>query len=138
MTGERTMMLSWDERGTLVPFSSVEELDQLLDGVRAEAAQNDQPVVVTVLDADDPDGPALSIGCGGSLSVAVWRTPEETAALLSCGDDDASGPAEFTFCGEPTKYPSSALVDNEFARAAMRAFVTSGTRPEEVRWQAPA
>lgn len=131
------MMLSWDERGTLVPFSSTEELDRLLDGLADEVTQADVPVMVTVLDSEDVDAPALSIACGGPLSVAVWRTPEETVAMLSQGDQEGEAHAKFSFCGESVTYPASALIASAEARAAVRAFVSSGARPEDVRWQHP-
>lgn len=131
------MMLSWDERGTLVPFSSAEELDRLLDSVCDEVGDSTAPVVVTVLDADDLEGPALSIGCGGPYSVAVWRTPGAAAALLSHGDQPDGASMEFTFCGDPVKYPSSALISNELARAALRTFAATGAQPQATAWQQP-
>lgn len=129
------MVVSWDERGTLVPFSSAEELERLLDGVQDEIGDSGTPIVVTVLDADDLEGPALSIGCGGSSSVAVWRTPGTAATLLSHGDRPDGASMEFTFCGDPVKYPPSALISNQLARAAMRTFAATGAQPQEVAWQ---
>lgn len=131
------MALSWDERGTLVPFSDTDELERLLDGVSGDVGDDRLPVIVTALDGDDPDAPALSIGCGGAVSVAVWRTPEATVSLLSHGDREDGAPGEFLFCGEPAKYPPSALISPESAREALRAFAASGTRPDGLQWQAP-
>lgn len=131
------MVLSWDERGTFVPFTTAEELDGLLDRVRNEVAADGLPVMVTVLDGEDPEAPALSIGCGGPSSIAVWRAPDGTPQLLSHGDESGDGPVEFTFCGEPAKYPSEALISNEGARAAARDFAATGKRPDSLSWQQP-
>lgn len=140
------MMLSWDERGTLVPVSSLEELEQLLDQVSAEAAERGSPLMVTMLDEDDPAGPALSIGCGAEYGVAVWHMPDrDPPSMVSrgkradkAGKVNKAGKADkavsFRFCGEPTEYEPGTLIPNEQAREAMRGFFGSGSRPDSVTW----
>lgn len=138
-------MLSWDERGTLVPVPSKEELERLLDTVDDAAA--DEPLIATMLDGDE--GPALSVGFGASGSVAVWRTAGEMATDISRstgsgksksrgaekGESAAGGPVEFVFCGEKVSYPVSAVVSLGQAREAMRQFFATGSRPDNIAWE---
>ncbi|MGH3318611.1 MAG: Imm1 family immunity protein [Streptosporangiaceae bacterium] len=130
------MMLSWDERGSLAPVSSKEELDRLLDDVSGQAADGGSPCMATMLDADDPEGPALSIGCGASVSVAVWQLPSAPTSLVSHGEAERE-PLVFSYCGEDATYDPPAAIPNAQAREAMRAFYATGTRPDTFAWREP-
>lgn len=131
-------ILNWgDEKtGGQTAVSSLEELDHQLDllELRGRAAH---PQIVDLCDAEDPDGPVLSIGTGADRSVAVWTVSEEgDGNAISRGVASTDASEWFEFAGEPTEYAAGRLIPPDSARQAARQFFDTGKRPTNLEWEA--
>jgi len=122
--------LEWGDH--VVPITSVEELDALVDQLTAQAEAT-RPFIVTLGQEDDS---SLSIGLGRPLSVAS----SISAGLgpphyLSRGDEANDEPIEFVFSGEASEYPPESVISVEAARRALRTFFETGDLTGEIAWE---
>jgi hypothetical protein len=122
--------LEWEHHEVRV--ESVEELDELVDRLTAEA-ESGQPFIVTLGRDDDS---SLSIGVGRAESVASYISPGlGPPHLISRGETEHDGPVEFVFSGEITEYPPWSAVPAEAAREALRVFYRSGELSPVIDWE---
>lgn len=114
-----------------VEVATVAELEFELDRV-ATGASHVRPTIVTVI----AHSTELLIGLGAVESfVQVAEESGDGAPLITLGDPDALGVAEFWFHGSHhTEVPRRYLVPASSARAIAREFLVSGRRDAAVNW----
>jgi hypothetical protein len=127
----RQITLSWAE-GKSATVASVDELDERLDALDAEAREGD-PFVAEVA---RPDGAVLSIGLGRDASVLNYSASPDPPYYTSHspgGSGDES--PVFYYYGHWSEFRPDAAVPMENAREAVRVFFRTGDRPDNIDWR---
>ncbi len=143
MTDTRNYHLEWvEDLESLAPklerraITRTQELDEWLDRLSRQA-QATEPFIVELI---EPQHGALGMGLGGSSSVLAFNGASGLPPYyLSAGEDEfpADTPAStvaYYYQGEWTEFSKASLVPIEAARQAMRIFLESGRRPDNIRW----
>ncbi|WP_170216169.1 Imm1 family immunity protein [Asanoa ferruginea] len=108
-------------------MASVDDLDQLLDALTAQAQD---PFDVSV---DPGDGTSMSIVIGGPAAVVQWTRDEPWDCQVSSADDD--GVVQFAGGGQVSEVPRRLWIDVALARHAIRHYVATGELTPRVRWE---
>ena len=123
-------LLTWEDQEVVV--HSVEELDERLDELAAEAASR-LPFMVSVV---REDGSSLSIGVGRPESVASYMPGSyDPPYYLSRGDGGRDTPVEFVFGGEMSEFPPWSAIPADAARDAARVFFETGELSPKISWE---
>ena len=125
------MTISWAENET-APVASVDELDQRLDTLDAQARES-EPFVAELV---RPDGAVLSIGLGRDRSVLNHSASADPPYYTSYDPEaDDDGTIVFHFYGHWSEFPGDAAVAMVEAREAARRFFESGERSDSIHWR---
>jgi hypothetical protein len=109
------------------------QLDVLLNELQARF--HDDPRLVSI--ASTAGEQSLSIALGADQSMLNWIDEGDTdnAYLTSRGNASATGDnVEFAFSNTWNEYPPRVLIPIDVARQAVRDFVATGMRPDNVTW----
>lgn len=125
-----SMELAWGETDR-ASVQSVRELDWYLDRLSRQALKGDPFIVQLRNEA----GASLSMGLGRPESVVNHRASADPPYYTSVGDPNADGLSVFYYFGQWTELHRKHAIPVEQAREAMRLFVATGLRPDNITWE---
>jgi hypothetical protein len=119
-----------------VVLSTVDEVDALIDRVRAESPQA-APILMDVHMSGEPYAQGLDVGIADDHGVIRYSGREWPRGVVSTGDGPADGEAHpYFYMGHWREFPANAEIPLEVIRQAVKEFMESdGARPTCVRWQ---
>jgi hypothetical protein len=116
--------------------STVEEVDALIDRVRAESPPA-APILMYVHLSGEPAAQGLDVGISSDCGIIRYAGREWPEGVLSTGenpDDHTERP--YCYMDNWTGLPAGAEVSLDVIRQAVKEFLaTDGARPTCVRWQ---
>lgn len=127
-----SVYLEWDEH-QCAEVSSVEELDRLLDQLTLQA-RNEQPFSVDLV-ADA--GTALSIVVGDVIAPVNFYSPTGHPLVVGCSypwEEDGDQLFVFFARGSYSETEKRYTIPIADAREAMRRFLVTGQRPDNITW----
>src|SRR6266540_727805 len=112
-------------------IASEAELEDTLNELSLQAERN-EPFIVEVRRGSA----SLGMGLGLPRTVLAFKSSDEPPYYESASDKGEPGNdvVAFYYQGQWTEFPKTALVTKESAVEAMKAFLRTGTRPDNVRW----
>lgn len=119
------MKVQWTTSST-VTVSSPSELASVIETVRRLG----RPTMVHM----EHDGKALSLGVGGPESVLTWMDADLTS-YHSVGDLSRKGRIQVWNCDQLDDFFAELAVPEQVGIDAAMAFVATGERPDNVRWE---
>lgn len=122
--------LGWRHDIPEEPIRSPDQLVRRLDEIAADHA--DEPPLVGLY---MPDGSSVAIGLGRDHSVVSYIRDVDEPDYLSRGSDENDEPLLFYYDGAQSEFPPNAAVSVEDAYEAMRRFLATGQRPDNIDWQ---
>lgn len=120
--------LSWQNKQRVI--ETVDQLNQLLDTIEAEAGEAKPMVELT-----DSAGPTLAVGLGRPRSVATYQATLDPPYFASKGKDSAGKGLVFFYQGAWSEFPAEHVIAAEDAKEALRLFLQTGKRPANIIWQ---
>jgi hypothetical protein len=119
-----------------VVLASPDEIDKLFGELR-ESYPVGSAVLLTVVLADDPWGPELTVGVDGDKGVLRYAGDSDPSGVYSRSPTPTNaGPVVYYFVTADTEFPPNAEVPLPAVQAAMREYLSSvGQRPTAVGWQ---
>jgi hypothetical protein len=138
-------IVSWDgpsarepERGHEVQVSTVDDLDQVLDQVAAQAAAENLPYAVQVYHPDAQGSIMIGIG-HEERSFVDWLIPKGYRKYGRIDTVPAPDqPIAFDVYGDWHEHePEQSRITPDTAREAVREFVRTGGQPTCVEWVEP-
>ncbi|GAA4005875.1 hypothetical protein GCM10022247_29450 [Allokutzneria multivorans] len=120
-----------------VTVGTVEEIDALIDHVRAESPAI-APILMEVHLSGDPYTQGLDVGVNGDVGVLRYSGREWFEGVYSTGAGPADGePLQYFYMDTDTEFPPNSEIPLDDVRQAVREFlVTDGDRPANITWQA--
>ncbi|HEX5404073.1 MAG TPA: Imm1 family immunity protein [Pseudonocardiaceae bacterium] len=122
-----------------VLVATADEVDQLIDRVRAESPER-APILIEVHIAGDPYAQGLDVGNNGKRGVLRYSGREWPDGVYSFGGDSADpAPLQYFYMDTDTEFPATAEVPLAIVRQAVLDFLaTGGALPSGVTWRRAA
>lgn len=93
-------------------------------------------VLLTVVLADDPWAPELSVGIDGDMGVLRYADDDQPAGVYSHGTSQTNArPVVYYYVIADTSFPTNTELPLAAVEAAVVEFMTTGGRPTTVEWQ---
>jgi hypothetical protein len=120
---------SWehDER---VQVTSWEEAETLLQTI---GSRSGPPCLVEFYDSES--GRSLGLGVGRPLTVVTYQDSLDPPYFISLGDKERLGTEWFCYGNEQTDYLATNLVPISQGKSALRHFLVSRSRPDNLSWE---
>lgn len=119
-----------------VVVSTVEEVDALIDRVRAESPPA-APILMDVHLSGDPYSQGLDVGISTDCGVIRYSGREWPEGVVSTGEHAADQTERpYFYMGHWREFTASAEVPLDVIKQAVKEFLmTDGARPTCIRWQ---
>ena len=122
----------WD-RDKRAEFHSLRELEYLVDQLTIQAEQDQMPIGIQIqLNSDT--SLLITVGCAES-HVGFYSTTARPLAVVCRGPWDSDELIEVNFMGEPSTVEKRYCVPIGDAREAIRRYILTGMRPDNIRWK---
>ncbi|MBB5956410.1 hypothetical protein FHS29_002996 [Saccharothrix tamanrassetensis] len=130
------MYYLYEHGDTPVTVSTVDEVDALIDRVRAESPPA-APILMDVHLSGDPYAQGIDVGIAVDHGVIRYSGREWPRGVVSAGDGPMGGETRsYFYMGHGREFPSNSEVPIDIVRQAVKEFMESnGARPTCVRWQ---
>jgi hypothetical protein len=126
----------YEHGDTPATVSTMDELDALIDRVRAESSPA-APILMDVHLSGDPYAQGLDIGIAVDHGVIRYSGREWPRGVVSAGEGSAGGePRSYFYMGHEREFPANSEMPIDVIRQAVKEFMESnGARPTCIRWQ---
>ncbi|KDN23139.1 Imm1 family immunity protein [Amycolatopsis rifamycinica] len=119
-----------DEGNVVIRVNTAAELDELIDRIIAETADNVAPPMIQVALSGVKRSPALEVGLGKEKGFIGYTSRTEGGWTVGDGDPDAL--VDYIYMGNHSEVPASAEVPISTVRRGLHEFLVAGTRPSVV------
>jgi hypothetical protein len=119
------------------PYESAEQVDELLDQLRAQTIRTGEGIVAMVYRPGDDDwtGPMLEIGVKADKGFVVYNSGERGGGAISYGSD-VEGDVDYYFQDNHREREAKNEVPYDIVKQAVKDFLTTnGGKPASVPWE---
>lgn len=118
-------------------IETAEEVDTLLDQLKALSTDSHQPIIAMIGRADEDFGPSLQIGVNGERGFVTYGSGIPGQGGTSSAGDGPDRPIAYYFQGTPTEFSERIEIPFGIVKQAVREFLaTNGERPTSPPWAA--
>ncbi len=120
-------------------LTSLDEVREFLDGVRADSITYDAPLLVQCYPADDPETSELALGIHHDRGVLYYSSKESPGPWYSDGDKNlGDDEIDYDYMGNATPFQMDNHVPYPTVLAVAEEFFERGTKPNGVAWRTDA
>ena len=113
-----------------IRIGTTEELDALIDRVRAETREHRCPASIQMKIVGNERDPVLEVGLGQDTGYIHYLADDAGRTL---GDGDPEATVEYVYMGNLGEVPADSEVPIDLVRHGLHEFLATGRRPSVVR-----